>query len=113
MVETAAQSASERAMHQFRQPLIEYLVSSLEVDDKWVRIMALEMLGMIGDARSAGHVQPLLADRDRDLRTAAAKSLALLCSAEGTPGRLPSDNCGDCMIRLLASEALEQLKAGR
>jgi HEAT repeat protein len=113
MMETGAPSASVDAMERFRQPLVEYLVSSLEIDDKWVRILALEMLGMVGDARSAGRIRPLLADRDHDLRMAASRSMDMIRSPGSTDSRFPADSCGDCMIRHLACEALEQLRAGK
>ncbi len=104
-------AVSMMAIKKFRQPLVEYLLSGLEDDNKWVRVMAAEMLGTIGDPRTAGHLKPLLADHDRDLRIVAARSLAMIRSVRATFPLSPVDNCEDCMIRLVADEALEKLKA--
>jgi HEAT repeat protein len=111
--EAAALSVSMMAMKKFQQPMIEYLLSGLEENDKWVRVMAAEMLGTIGDSRSAEHLKPLLAERDRDLRIAAAKSLAMIRSSGVALSLSQPDNCESCMIRLVADEALERLKAGK
>ena len=103
-------SRSVRAVRQFRQPLVAYLLSGLEHDDKWVKILAAEMLGMAGDASIAGQLKPLLADYDQDLRTAGERSLLQITSHGPGLTTNHADYCGDCMIRLLASEALLQLK---
>jgi HEAT repeat protein len=109
--EVAATAVSMMAIKKFRQPLVEYLLSGLEDDNKWVRIMAAEMLGTIGDPRTAGYLKPLLAERDRDTRIVAARSLAMIRSPRAIFPLASMDNCGDCMIRLVAAEALERLKA--
>ena len=112
LVETAALSVSLAAIKKFRQPMIEYLKSGLEDNDKWVRVMAAEMLGAVGDHHSAAHLKPLLADRDRDLRIVAAKSLAMIRSPHLFFALSQVDNCENCMIRLVANEALEKLSEG-
>lgn len=106
-------SASMRAMKTFRQPLVDYLISGLEDNDKWVRVMAAEMLGILGDSHSAEHLKPLLAGWDSDLRIVAAKSLAMIRSPRSAFALSQADNCGHCMIRLVANEALEKLKNGK
>jgi len=111
--EVAAVTVSITAMKKFQQPLVEYLLSGLEDNDKWVRIMAAEMLGTIGDPGVAGHLTPLLADRDKDLRTIAARSLAMIRSPAVALSMKQADNCENCMIRLVADEALERLKNGQ
>lgn len=108
--EAAELSVSMFAIKRFQRPLIEYLESGLEDDDKWVRVTATLMLGTIGDSRSADLVKPLLTDRDRDLRTAAARSLAMIRSPKGVFTLGQPDACEDCMIRHIASEALEELR---
>jgi HEAT repeat protein len=110
-MEVAALSVSMMAMKKFQQPMVEYLLSGLEDRDKWVRVIAAEMLGTIGDPRSAEHLKPLLADRDKDLRIVAAKSLAMIRSPRVVLALSQADNCENCMIRLVADEALEKLKA--
>jgi len=109
--EGAAAAVSMMAIKKFRQPMIEYLLSGLEDDNRWVRIMAAEMLGTIGDPCTAGYLKPLLAEHDRDMRIVAARSLAMIRSPGAIFPLSLVDNCGDCMIRLVASEALERLKA--
>ena len=81
-LEVAAQSVSTLAIRKFRQPMIEYLQSGLEDNDKWVQVMAAEMLGFVGDHASADCLKTLLATRDKDLRTVAARSLAMIHSPQ-------------------------------
>lgn len=40
--------SSASAVTRFRKPLVDYLISGLEENDKWVRILAVEMLGSPG-----------------------------------------------------------------
>jgi HEAT repeat protein len=108
-VEVAALSDSVIAMKKFRKPMVEYLVSGLEDNDRWVRILAADLLGSIGDQGAAGHLKPLLTDQDRDLRTIAVKSLAQINSPKVPFTRTQTDYCENCMIRLIANEALEKL----
>jgi len=109
--EMAALSVSVMAMKKFQQPLVEYLLSGLEDNDKWVRVIAAEMLGTIGDIRSAERLKPFMAHQDRDLRLVAAKSFAMIRSPRMMFARSQADNCENCMVRLVADEALERLKA--
>lgn len=100
---------SVTAVRKFRQPLVEYLISGLDDKDKWVRVMAAEMLGALGDPHSARALQPLLAGWDSDLRLAAARSIARIRSPQTAV--IPSAlSCDHCMIRLVADEALTKLK---
>lgn len=100
---------SRKAVHKFRQPLVEYLISGLDDNDKWVRVMAAEMLGALGDPHSAQSLQPLLAGWDSDLRLVAARSLARIRSPQSSVIP-PALSCDHCMIRLVADEALTRLK---
>ena len=100
------------AVKKFRQPLIAYLMSGLEDNDKWVRVMALQMLGVIGDQSSAESLKPFLVTSDRDLRIIAARSLAMIHSPHMAFTPSPLDNCENCMVRLVADEALKRLKFG-
>ena len=104
-----SRSVSVSAVRKFRQPLVEYLISGLDDNDKWVRVMAAEMLGALGDPHSARALQPLLAGWDSDLRLAASRSLARIRSPQSAtiPQAL---SCDYCMIRLVADEALTRLK---
>ena len=100
------------ALKKFRQPMVEYLISGLEDNDKWVRVMAAHLLGTIGDSRAAEHLKPFLVSQDRDLRSAAAQSLAMIHPFLGIFSLSQADNCDNCMIRLIADEAIQKLKNG-
>jgi len=105
-------SLSVKAIKEFRQPLVEYLASGLESNDKWVRVMAAEMLGATGDPRSVRYLEPLLTAWDNDLRLVAARSVAMIHSPPSAFVQ-PAVSCQHCMIRLVADEALVKLKKGQ
>lgn len=94
------------AVTRFRKPLVDYLISGLEENDKWVRILAIDMLGSAGDPRAVEHLKPLLVDRDRDLRIISARAMDMIHSQQEVISRSQPDYCAGCMIRLIAEEAL-------
>ena len=94
------------AVHQFQKPLFEYLVSGLDAENKWVRIMAAAMLGSLGHPGAARHLKPLAIGADADLRTVSQRSLRVLSGSSSLPGSAEPDACGGCMIRIIAEEAL-------
>jgi HEAT repeats len=98
--------SSETAVSRFRKPLVEYLVSGLEENDKWVRIFAADMLGCVGDPRTVEYLKPLLADRDQDLRIISANAIDMIDSQRAALTRSEPDYCASCMIRYIAEEAL-------
>jgi hypothetical protein len=98
------------AVTRFRKPLVDYLISGLEVNDKWVRILAADMLGSVGDPRAVEHLKPLLVDSDRDLRLISAQAMDMIRSGQAALSRSQPDPCACCMIRLIAEEALTQQK---
>lgn len=98
------------ALVRFRKPLVDYLISGLEENDKWVRILAIDMLGSAGDPRAIEYLKPLLVDRDRDLRTISAQAMDMIHSHQAVVSRSQPDRCASCMIRLIAEEALLQAK---
>jgi HEAT repeat protein len=101
---------SATAMTRFRKPLVDYLISGLEENDKWVRIFAADMLGSAGDSRAVEYLKPLLVDRDRDLRIIAARATETIHSQQAAVSRSQQDHCAACMIRLIAEEALTQAR---
>ena len=101
---------SVSAMTRFRKPLVDYLISGLEEDDKWVRILAIDLLGSAGDPRAMDYLKPLLVDRDRDLRMISAQAMDMIHSEQVVVSRAQPDHCASCMIRLIAEEALLQHK---
>jgi HEAT repeat protein len=96
----------ETAVNRFRKPLVDYLISGIEENDKWVRILAADLLGSTGDPRATEYLKPLLADRDRDLRIISAQALDMIHSQQALVFRSQPDQCASCMIRLIAEEAL-------
>ena len=98
------------AMTRFRKPLVDYLISGLEEDDKWVRILAIDLLGSAGDPRAMDYLKPLLVDRDRDLRIISAHAMDMIHSEQVVVFGAQPDHCASCMIRLIAEEALSQHK---
>jgi HEAT repeat protein len=103
--------SSATAVSRFRKPLVDYLISGLEENDKWVRILAAEMLGSAGDLRAVEYLKPFLVDRDRDLRTMSAHAMDMILSQQAVVYRSQQDQCASCMIRLIAEEALTHRKA--
>ena len=79
--------SSASAVTRFRKPLVDYLISGLEENDKWVRILAVEMLGSAGDPRAVEYLKPLLVDRDRDLRTISAQAMDMIHSQQAVVSR--------------------------
>jgi HEAT repeat protein len=102
--------SSASAVTRFRKPLVDYLISGLEENDKWVRILAIEMLGSAGDPRAVEYLKPLLVDRDRDLRTISAQAMDMIHSQQEIISRSQPDQCASCMIRFIAEEALTQAR---
>lgn len=105
-VDTGDLVSSAIAVTRFKKPLVEYLISGLEENDKWVRIFAADMLGSVGDPRAIEYLRPLLVDRDRDLRTISARALDMIHPSQATVYRSQPDRCASCMIRYIAEEAL-------
>ena len=101
---------SVTAVNRFRKPLVDYLISGLEENDKWVRILAADLLGSAGDPRATEYLKPLLADRDRDLRIISAQAMDMIHSQQAAVFRSQPDHCASCMIRLIAEEALTKQK---
>lgn len=98
---------SSVALERFRTPLVAYLAGGLECDDTRVRVVAAGMLGALGDPGAGVYLRPLAVDADADVRAAALAALAQLGTYSGKqpacPEALP---CQNCMIRLIAEEAL-------
>jgi HEAT repeat protein len=101
---------SAMAMNRFRRPLIDYLLSVLEENDKLVRILAAEMLGIAGEPRALEYLKPLLVNRDRDLRIISAQAMDMILSQQAVVSRSQPDPCASCMIRLIADEVLKKQK---
>jgi HEAT repeat protein len=102
--------SSALAVTRFRKPLVDYLISGLEENDKWVRVLAIDLLGSTGDLRAVEYLKPLLVDRDRDLRMISARAMDMIHSQQAAISRSQPDPCASCMIRIIAEEALTQTR---
>jgi HEAT repeat protein len=94
------------ALEKFGKPAVDYLYKALDDDDKWVRYMAADALGNIGDVRSIERLVPLLNDQDQDVRFATAYALGKIGdpnAAEALTRTCTSDNC---FVKVAAEEAL-------
>lgn len=76
--DTPAPVSPATAVTRFRKPLVDYLISGLDENDKWVRILAADLLGSAGDPRAIEYLKPLLVDRDRDLRTISRQAMEMI-----------------------------------
>lgn len=97
---------SAAALEKFRKPLLHYLDSGLGDKDKWVRILAAELLGTLNDPAAGEYLTPLLADADGDVRAGAAAALDAIGHPTMGFSRLQTNGCDSCLIRLIAEEAL-------
>jgi len=102
--------SSVSEVNRFRKPLVDYLISGLEENDKWVRVFAIDLLGSAGDPRAIEYLKPLLVDHDRDLRTITVQAMDMIHAQPAVISRSQPDNCAGCMIRLIAEEALTQTR---
>jgi HEAT repeat protein len=102
--------SSSLSVTRFRKPLVDYLISGLEENDKWVRILAIDLLGSAGDPRAVEFLKPLLVDSDSDLRTVSAQAIDMIQSQQAIISRSQPDRCASCMIRFIAEEALTQAR---
>ncbi len=104
---------SAEMLERFRKPLIHYLLSGLAEDDKWVRYLAMEMLGAIRDPMTISYLIPLLADGDGDIRAGAARAIDAIGSSRMTFARIQKSGCDSCLIRIIAQEALSARNTGK
>ncbi|HSA37726.1 MAG TPA: HEAT repeat domain-containing protein [Methanoregula sp.] len=104
--DTPAPVSPATAVTRFRKPLVDYLISGLDENDKWVRILAADLLGSAGDPRAIEYLKPLLVDRDRDLRTISRQAMEMIQAEQVAVSLSQRDPCGSCTIRLIAEEAL-------
>ena len=98
------------ALEKVGEPAVEYLIQALKDDDKWVRFLAVDALGHIGDGCCVEPLIGMLKDADQDVRFASAEALGRL----GNPKALPAleETCvGDnCFVKIAAEESVASLK---
>jgi HEAT repeat protein len=96
-------------LEKFGQPAVEYLHSALEDEDKWVRYMAADALGNIGDVRSIERLVRLLRDKDQDVRFASAYALGNIGHISASQALAETCNKDNGYVRVAAEEALAKL----
>ncbi len=99
---------SLEALEKFTLPIVEHFINALTNEDKWVRYLAADGLGNMGDLRSIAHLNLLRSAKDPDLRFVSGQSLSKI----GTLREILTDSrkmgCDTCLIRYIAEEVLVQ-----
>lgn len=97
------------ALEKFGTPAVDYLYKALDDEDKWVRYMAADALGNIGDVRSIERLIPLLNDQDQDVRFATASALGNIGHPSAEQALTQTCSRDNCFVRVAAEEALAKL----
>jgi HEAT repeat protein len=96
------------ALEKFTLPIIDYLTKALTHEDKWVRYLAAEALGSIGDVRAVEPLHQLRVDNDPDLRFVSCQSLKNIRYMQEILTDSRKLGCDTCLIRYIAEEVLVQ-----
>jgi HEAT repeat protein len=99
------------ALEKFGKPAVDYLHKALDDEDKWVRYMAADALGNIGDIRSIERLIPLLNDQDQDVRFATAYALGNIGNPSAEIALAQTCSKDNCFVKVAAEEALAKLNA--
>jgi HEAT repeat protein len=96
------------ALETLGKPAVDYLIHALKDPNKWVRYVAAEALGNIGDPRSVEHLIEALKDRDQDVRFAVTGALGKVGSgnAHATRALKQARISDNGYVRIGAEEAL-------
>lgn len=97
------------ALEKFGKPAVDYLHKALDDDDKWVRYMAADALGNIGDVRSIERLIPLLNDQDQDVRFATAYALGNIGHPSAEDALTMTCTRDNCFVKVAAEEALAKV----
>jgi HEAT repeat protein len=97
------------ALEKFGKPAVDYLHKALDDDDKWVRYMAADALGNIGDVRSIERLIPLLNDQDQDVRFATAFALGNIGHPSAEDALTMTCSRDNCFVKVAAEEALAKV----
>jgi HEAT repeat protein len=98
------------ALEKFTLPIIDYFTKALTHEDKWVRYLAAEALGSLGDLRSIDPLKRLSSDKDPDLRFVSGQSLSNIRYMQEILTDSRKMGCETCLIRYIAEEVLVQRK---
>jgi HEAT repeat protein len=96
------------ALEKFTLPIIDYFTKALTHEDKWVRYLAAEALGSIGDVRAVEPLHQLRVDKDPDLRFVSCQSLKNIRNMQEILTDSRKRGCDTCLIRYIAEEVLVQ-----
>ena len=96
------------ALEKFTLPIIDYFTKALNHEDKWVRYLAAEALGSLGDLRAIEPLILLNADKDPDLRFVSGQSLSNIRYMQEILKDSRKLGCDTCLIRYIAEEVLVQ-----
>jgi HEAT repeat protein len=96
------------ALEKFTLPIIDYFTIALTHEDKWVRYLAAEALGSLGDLRSIDPLHRLRVDKDPDLRFVSGQSLSNIRYMQEILTDSRKMGCDTCLIRYIAEEVLVQ-----
>jgi HEAT repeat protein len=99
---------SLEALEKFTLPIVDYFINALYNEDKWVRYLAAEALGNMGDLRSIAPLNRLCSDKDPDLRFVSGQSLSKIGTLQGILTDSRKMGCDTCLIRYIAEEVLVQ-----
>ena len=99
---------SLEALEKFTLPIVEYFIDALNNEDKWVRYLAAQALGNLGDLRSIECLDLLLSDKDPDLRFVSGQSLGKIAHIREILTDSKKMGCDTCLIRYIAEEVIVQ-----
>ena len=101
------------ALEKFGKPAVDYLHKALDDEDKWVRYMAADALGNIGDVRSIERLIPLLNDQDQDVRFATAYALGNIGHPSAADALTRTCTRDNCFVKVAAEEALAKVEEAK
>ena len=104
---------SLEALEKFTLPIVEHFVKALNNEDKWVRYLAAEALGNLGDLRAIAHLDRLRSDEDPDLRFVSDRSLGKIVRLREILTDSGKMGCDTCLIRYIAEEVIVQREHSR
>ena len=99
---------SLEALEKFTLPIVEHFTKALTNEDKWVRYLAAEALGTMGDLRAVEPLHLLRSDKDPDLRFVSGQSLRNIRYMQEILTDSRKMGCDTCLIRYIAEEVLVQ-----
>lgn len=99
------------ALEKVGKPAVEYLIHALKDRDKWVRYVAADALGNIGDPCCADELVIALTDEDQDVRFAVAGALGKVGGGnkKALEALTATCNTDNCYVKVAAEEALALL----